>query len=108
MMRAAGDYSTPLVWLKKPDPTARPVNPLGERSASRTSAGVLWCHVEDLSAARVQEKGGERQKLRTTVRVRNLVGVRPGDGLEDPHRGELWEVLTARRGVNETVCEVER
>lgn len=92
---AVHSYGTPVAEGDPVDVYAAPVN--------------LWGGYDtDRSGAVVTSLEAESQETRATVRFRNYPAVSPLDTLTDPQTGEVWTVETARRGVNEIVCEVSR
>lgn len=45
--------------------------------------------------------------LRSTVHIRQYIGLKPLDRLTDVDGGTVWKVLTVYPGDNETICELE-
>lgn len=105
MPRPAGGYDRLLAWGVYTLPAGIAT---GTKTPTYPPAGNLWAAVEDLDAATVERLDADQAEHRATIRIRNAVGVKPGDRLTDAGYGEVWTVEDVRRGDDETVCGVKR
>lgn len=106
-MKPAGDYLDLVEWMKR-NLAGRTHDRVGQATDAFVSQGYLWSAIEIVTGGRVTELASERQQTTATIRIRNYPAVLAGDKLVDQGHGDTWKVLSAARGSDEVLCEVER
>lgn len=79
-MARAGIYTERLTWLRR---SVSRVEQTGQEVESFTSAGRLWCGVEEVASAEGDDEGVRTSRVDVKIRVRNQPGLCTTDRLRD-------------------------
>lgn len=101
----AGEYPSRFTWSTRSIGSA---DSFGQHAETFTSSGTLWGSIDDVTSGTFQFFESINGNQRATIRLRNFPGVNPQDRLTHLRFGDVWTVVSVRRGLNETLCEVVR